>query len=775
MFKPRIIFFLLAIVCIFPSALSAKEWRLSASDEPESLQSVIQAAQAGDTISINGGIFHGPITTDKPIHLIGLNRPAIDGGRKGTVLVLKGRGSSVEGFIIRGSGDILSQDHAGLLAEAPEIRIENNIFEDVLFGIDLKLAPRSIIRGNILKGKALDLARRGDLIRIWYSDDVLIENNRTESGRDVVLWFSKNLIVRHNTFVNARYGLHFMYCSQSIVQDNLLHHNSVGIYLMYSRDIQLVQNRILHNRGPSGFGVGFKDMENSLVKDNIIANNRVAFFLDHGSGTYQGNLIGVNDVGIQMLPSAKHNYFNQNSFIDNGEQVVIDGGSSIAANEWVKNFWSDYRGYDRDRDGIGDIPYHTYRFFERLTDRYSTLKFFALNPSVQALDFAANTFPIFSPEPKLTDQNPLMALPLTSFQASRPAQNFYLTLASLVLLSLFGFFNSTPILLPLSQRKTSVRMFHFGSKIESHAVIPAFPIQSPAIHIRGLNKNFGKVEVLHDINFDIKTGETVVLWGPNGAGKTTVLRCLLGSLPSEGNITILGEDLKKNGKKVRAQIGYVPQEIRLHIEQTVDETVSFYAALRRVTPARVNELLKTWGLNELRKRYVNHLSGGMKQKLALVIALLSDPPILFLDESTSNLDLRVRHEFMSFLSQIKKSGKTILLCSHHVTEVWKLADRVVALQNGRKIEEGSPEALRHLLGGERLLFITVPERDLERSCEVLSQRGFSAARNELSLILHVPEEKKAEPFYILKNAGIQILDFELEREETNRLIPGGTK
>jgi ABC-type multidrug transport system ATPase subunit len=213
------------------------------------------------------------------------------------------------------------------------------------------------------------------------------------------------------------------------------------------------------------------------------------------------------------------------------------------------------------------------------------------------------------------------------------------------------------------------------------------------ITAQNLSKRFGRNQVLKGIDFTVRKGETVVLWGPNGAGKTTILRCLLGILSFSGTLHVLDFDVAKQGKQARFQIGYVPQEINLHQDQSVWETLLFYARLKKVSTDRARELLDQWEMRPAAKQRVNHLSGGMKQKLALMIALLSNPPILFLDESTNHLDVKARREFVSHLEMLKQLGKTILICSHRLSEAVKLADRIILLEEGRKVGEGTPEEM----------------------------------------------------------------------------------
>ena len=222
----------------------------------------------------------------------------------------------------------------------------------------------------------------------------------------------------------------------------------------------------------------------------------------------------------------------------------------------------------------------------------------------------------------------------------------------------------------------------------------------PILRVENLTKRFGKTQALSGIALEVLPGEVVALWGPNGAGKTTLLRCLLGILPYEGEIRLLGMDPRRQGREIRAKVGYVPQQIRLHLDQTAWETIGFYAQLRGVSSARAADLTRAWGLECARDVQVQNLSGGMRQKLMLAIALLSDPPVLLLDEPTSNLDISTRRDFSSALNDLKRSGRTLLFCSHRLSEVRNLAGRVVSFEGGKKVFEGKPSGLAAVLPGK---------------------------------------------------------------------------
>ncbi len=384
----------------------------------EQLADAITQASAGDTLIVNGGVFHGHLVVDKPLTLIGENWPVIDGGGTGTVLRLTAPDTTVQGFLLRNSGHSLDAENSGVAGEAERLTLVGNRFEETLFGIYLREASNSVIRDNQISSKPLDVPRRGDGIRVWSSNDVLIENNVVTNGRDVVLWYSERLTLRRNVVRDGRYGLHFMYCDDALISQNQLLNNSVGAFLMYSRRLQMVNNTVAGNRGPSGYGIGLKDVDDAQIMENLFLNNRVGAYLDGSPrevdsvGLFSGNLFAYNDIGVEMLPAVRHNQFVNNSFIENEEQVAIAGGGTPGVNEWTVadrgNYWSDYAGYDADADGLGEMAYRSERLFENLMQKSPNLRLFAYSPATNALDFAAKAFPLVKPQPKLVDERPLI-------------------------------------------------------------------------------------------------------------------------------------------------------------------------------------------------------------------------------------------------------------------------------------------------------------------------------------------------------------------------------
>lgn len=202
------------------------------------------------------------------------------------------------------------------------------------------------------------------------------------------------------------------------------------------------------------------------------------------------------------------------------------------------------------------------------------------------------------------------------------------------------------------------------------------------IQITGLTKPYGRSLALADLHLAVAPGEAVALWGHNGAGKSTVLKCILGLVGYRGTIAVAGRDARRESLAVRRLVGYVPQELA-YWDLSVGATVAFVAGLRQVPAPAARAALDRVGLVREWGKAVGALSGGMRQRLALALALLADPPVLLLDEPTASLDEAARSELLALLLDCKAAGKTILFASHRPEEVLQLADRVAVLDAGR--------------------------------------------------------------------------------------------
>lgn len=218
------------------------------------------------------------------------------------------------------------------------------------------------------------------------------------------------------------------------------------------------------------------------------------------------------------------------------------------------------------------------------------------------------------------------------------------------------------------------------------------------IQTTNLTRRFGDLTAVDKVNFDIAAGEIFCLVGPDGAGKTTTLRLLCGLMdPTEGSITIAGHDVAKEPDAVRDQIGYMAQRFGLYADLTVNENMNFYAdlfgILGRERQELTERLLRMARLEPFRKRLAGKLSGGMKQKLALICTLLHKPRVLFLDEPTNGVDPVSRRDFWAILYQLVTDGLTVFVATAYLDEAER-ANRVALMHRGRLIRCDTPRKLR---------------------------------------------------------------------------------
>ena len=214
-------------------------------------------------------------------------------------------------------------------------------------------------------------------------------------------------------------------------------------------------------------------------------------------------------------------------------------------------------------------------------------------------------------------------------------------------------------------------------------------MNEPSIRVRNLTKSFGGRRVVDGLSFDVEKGQVFALLGHNGAGKSTTIDLILGlKTPESGTAKILGMDAARNRKQVFERVGVQLQHTQYQSAITVEEACIEYASLY-AAPADFRQLLESFGLNELRKSFVSKLSGGERQKLSVVLALIGNPEIVFLDELTTGLDVVARREVWRTLKHLKEQGLTIFLTTHYMEEAEALCDRVCIIKSGKKVAEGS--------------------------------------------------------------------------------------
>jgi ABC-2 type transport system ATP-binding protein len=285
------------------------------------------------------------------------------------------------------------------------------------------------------------------------------------------------------------------------------------------------------------------------------------------------------------------------------------------------------------------------------------------------------------------------------------------------------------------------------------------------ISVRGLRKTYGEVEAIRGVDFEIQSGEVFGLLGPNGAGKTSTVEILEGLRPrTGGDVSVLGFDPDKQKEKLKDRIGVCLQATNLPDKMRVHEALELFASFytRNVNP---NELLRRLQLQEKHDAYYTTLSGGQKQRLALALALLNDPVLLFLDEPTTGLDPQVRAEIHLLLEELRNEKRTILLTTHYIEEAERLCDRVAIIDQGKIIALDTPRNLQQQSKAASSIVITcnrpIP-KDHPQWPETLNTQTDSSGRT-LTVVSRRPAATLVELIKWIDQQGLELMDVSLKQ------------
>jgi nitrous oxidase accessory protein len=376
------------------------------------LQPLIDETPANETLVPPPGIYAGPVTLEFPITIDGQGQVTIDAGGKGTVVYVETDGASIKGLHLTNSGTSHNDIDSGVQIRGNFNVVKDCVIDDCLFGIDMQQSENNIIRRNTISSKSFDLGQRGDGIRLWYSFRNKIQDNVCRDVRDMVVWYSADNEITGNRSTGSRYSLHFMYSRFNLVENNWFYGNAVGIFLMYSDGVIVRGTHILHAAGPTGVGIGFKETSDLLVENNEILYCASGLYIDVSpfqpdtTNRFFNNTIAYNGVGVRFLNDWPGNIFKDNQFADNMTQVMVGGGDSANRNDWRGNYWSDYQGFDRNRDGIGDTPHEIHSYADRIWKDAPFAQFFKGTPMLETLDFLERLAPFTAPQLLVRDTAP---------------------------------------------------------------------------------------------------------------------------------------------------------------------------------------------------------------------------------------------------------------------------------------------------------------------------------------------------------------------------------
>ncbi|MET0106141.1 MAG: nitrous oxide reductase family maturation protein NosD [Sedimenticola sp.] len=375
------------------------------------LQLFVEITPPGGVLKVPPGRYAGPVVVERPITIEGGGQAILDGEGQGTVLSVLADGVTVRGLQIVNSGNSHDQVDAGILVAADNTLIENNRIERTLFGIHLKKANDNTIRNNTISSMGDIPSLRGEGVRMWYSEGNLVEGNNISTVRDLVISNSAENRFIDNTISDSRIAMEFVFSPYNLVQGNRVEDNSTGVVVIYSDELEILDNRFAHLRSISGSAVSIKGSSKAVISENLFLHCAIGLVANapiHPEHVFrlQGNRFVYNDVAMYFYGEKGGHVIHDNQFEGNFTDVLVSASSSALHNDWQGNYWDNYRGFDRDRDGFGDEPYNMYIYSDRLWMDRPLTRFFRGSPGLEVYDFVERLAPFSPPELILTDPRP---------------------------------------------------------------------------------------------------------------------------------------------------------------------------------------------------------------------------------------------------------------------------------------------------------------------------------------------------------------------------------
>ena len=400
----------LVVLLFFIASVYAKQIEVCVTCEITSIKKAIDLAVDGDEILLKEGVYkeHG-ITINKSIKIIGVGNPTVDGENKETIFTVKANHFSISGLKIINVGQSYTKDFAAILvSRSNHFTIENNILEEVFFGILIEKSKNGIIRNNAVSGSGVNQAGSGNGIHMWHSSKMKIHGNDLFGLRDgIYLEFVKNSeIFDNNSHENLRYGLHFMFSNNNEYHDNIFINNGAGVAVMFSKFVKMKNNKFIDNWGSASYGLLLKEIYDAEIEDNLFSENTIGISVDGSTRiNYKKNTFLRNGWAVKIVGACYENDFSQNNFLHNA--IDLSYNSKINSNTFNSNYWSDYTGYDLDKNGVGDVPYRPVKLFSYIVHRTPEAIVLLRSLFVDMINFSEKVSPVFTPD-GLLDNTPLM-------------------------------------------------------------------------------------------------------------------------------------------------------------------------------------------------------------------------------------------------------------------------------------------------------------------------------------------------------------------------------
>lgn len=403
-------FMVLFLGILFTPLLKAENISVGKNKTFQTIRAAIDASKNGDTITVYPGIYkEHDLSLDKNVYLKGIDHPTIDGENITTVISVHANGATIDGFKIINSGISQRSDLAGILiVDSYHVVIKNNKVSNTQFGIYSQHSRSCTIKDNIITSNAKNEVLSGNGIHAWRSDSLLIIGNHVSGHRDGIYFefVTNSLVWRNISRKNIRYGIHFMFSHHDTYISNIFEKNESGVAVMYTNHVHMYNNYFLDNWGAAAYGILLKDITDSDISGNHFSHNTTAIEMEGGNrNNLYKNTFNNNGWAIKISASSIENNIYDNNFFSNTFDIATNG--TMVVNTFNGNYWDKYEGYDLNRDGVGDVPYHPVSMYSMIIQSNPAALMLFRSIIVSLLDKTEKLLPGITPE-NLKDDRPYM-------------------------------------------------------------------------------------------------------------------------------------------------------------------------------------------------------------------------------------------------------------------------------------------------------------------------------------------------------------------------------
>lgn len=398
------------IILVAILKLNASVLEVCSSCEIKDISSAIAQSDNCDTIYIHeGNYLVENLIIYKSLSIIGINYPVIHSISGDEIFTILEDHCQVKGLQLRGvTTSYLKERSAIRIKNSKYFEISDNNIHHCFFGIYIEHSDYGLINNNTISGNATDEASSGNAIHAWYSDKLIIQDNILSGHRDGIYleFVNESRISGNLSHFNKRYGLHFMFSNDDQYFENKFISNGVGVAVMFSRRINMIDNLFANNWGQASYGLLLKEIYDAEIFDNVFSKNTVGIFVEGSNRIkYYRNELIENGWAIKFSGGCESNTISSNNFIHNSHDLVVS--SRILDNRIEANYWSQYNAYDLDRDGYGDVPYYPVKLFSYISNEVPETMLLMRSLFVQLINYTEKVSPIFTPK-DVFDAKPIM-------------------------------------------------------------------------------------------------------------------------------------------------------------------------------------------------------------------------------------------------------------------------------------------------------------------------------------------------------------------------------